>query len=196
MTKRKQFWNLTYILRSVYYQNQVVIQMCKYNNLIYQPFHKLLLSYSSVRNSNITSEVQKSHIDTNYNCVVGGAVGYIYQSIAQLMDVQSINNNLNSSGYITYVSALIGSVRGYSSSNNVMLQNSVVQSVNIWYFSTISLYGFVLEVQTPPTTQITINIIKTYSTGISTVNGVQIANCAKIEAMIVNGAYVIPVNGC
>ncbi|CAL5992427.1 Hypothetical_protein [Hexamita inflata] len=157
---------------------------------------QLVLSYSSVRNSNISAQVLNINIDTNRNCVVGGIIGYIYQSSAQLIDIQSVNNNLNSSGYITYVSALIGSQRGFSNLNSLVIQNSVIQSINIWYIGSYNLYGFAIEVQTPATTQISINITKTYSSGISTVNNVQITNCAQIQATIVNGEYVIPVNGC
>ncbi|CAL5992069.1 Hypothetical_protein [Hexamita inflata] len=148
------------------------------------------------QNSNISSQVQNVYIDQNCNNVVGGAIGMISVSSVKLLDITIINANLTSSGYIYYVSSLVATILTNSSYYQVQIMNCVIQSVNIWYSGTFNNVGFVLEIQRPVTTQVTLSIASTFMTGISTVNGVQIPNCSNIQATVVNGAYVVPINGC
>ncbi|CAL6088414.1 Hypothetical_protein [Hexamita inflata] len=103
------------------------------------------------KNSNISSQVQNVYIDQPCNSVVGGAIGMISVSSAQLLDINIINVNLTSSGYIYYVSSLVATILTNSSSNLVQIMNCVIQSVKIWYSGTYNNVGFVLEIQQPST---------------------------------------------
>ncbi|CAL6067275.1 Hypothetical_protein [Hexamita inflata] len=158
--------------------------------------HVYLKKKGKKQNFSISSVTRNVIAEFNINSVVGGCIGYILHSSAQIIDISVVNNNLNSSGYYMYVSALIGTIDSNSSTNVIQMNNCYIQSINVWSVETFSSLGFVMQIQHPQITSITTSITKTFSTGISTINGVQINNCPNILATIINGVYVVPTNGC
>ncbi|CAL6010627.1 Hypothetical_protein [Hexamita inflata] len=150
-----------------------------------------------IKNSNISGY----SISPGNVSITGGIIGRLDVTNLTMIDIYTKNINLITNGVSAYSGSLIG--RANTLLDNDIYEYSIVQiykcqieSTNIKYTSDNPLISLVLYANTVKLAQIKIEIIDTYSTGISYINEQQVSNCQQIQITHDDIMYTIPQYGC
>ncbi|CAL6037020.1 Hypothetical_protein [Hexamita inflata] len=139
------------------------------------------------KNINITAKSILSDVFT-------GSFGYLSQLNLNMFDITIKNIIFNSVGINVYQNSIVGFV---NNKNNIIMSNSVIESVQISAVGTNIFQSVLMYLQNSEISNNVIQIKKSYSTGFSNINDIDLDNCKLLKVYISNqNEYIVEQKGC